>query len=176
MNDPHSSSAAIAPVAFHAENPAPLLEAHYQALGEADGFDHAECNAALRVEVIGFGRCAGDWLGIVVTPWFVRLLLLPGGGQLWGEIPLGQRRYLELPGGTLPFVADTIDQLGQYQYSTLVAPLSLVPDMAAARRIAADTLQAFVGTAPSPAPGEPPEEPKAPVSRRGFFRRLVGKQ
>ena len=76
-------------------------------------------NPALGVEAIGFRRHDGDWLGVMITPWFLNLFLIYGGGELWGDIPAGERRYLNLPCGTLQFLADDDPDLGPYQYCPL---------------------------------------------------------
>jgi len=160
------------PTTLHSENPSALLEAHFGARPAA----HAEApahNPALRVEAIGFVRYRGDWLGVLVTPWRLDLLLLAGGGDLWGDIPAGQRRYLDLYGATLPFVAVDEPRLGPYQYSSLVDQVGRIPDMAAAREIALDALHSYLP--PQPPPVSPPIAPAESVSRRGFFRRLAGK-
>jgi [NiFe] hydrogenase assembly HybE family chaperone len=160
-----------------ANDPAEFLAAHYRTVWETRMRDLPFVNPALEVEVTPFRDCGGDWVGVVITPWFLNLLLLSGGGRLWGDIPAGERRYVDLPCGTLQFIADDDPDIGPYQYCPLIAPVSAVPDMDAARRAAADALQAVFA---SPAEAEPPEPPPAaakapaPVSRRGFFRRLAG--
>jgi len=159
------------------DNPEARLAEHFQSLWEAGGQDMAEINPALAVEALGFTRYQGDWLGVVITPWFLRLFLLPGGGSLWGEIPPGQSRYISLPQETMQFIADEAPGIGPFQYSTLLEPTSLMGDMGVARQLAIRAMQPF-GYQP-PAPAAPPDvEPPAPagVSRRGFFRRLAGKR
>jgi [NiFe] hydrogenase assembly HybE family chaperone len=161
------------------DNPAAGFAVHYQAQWAQGGQDMAEINPALAVEVIGFTRYEGDWLGVVITPWFLRLYLAPGGGNLWGDIPAGQRRYLALAGETLVFTAECDAELGAFQYTTLIEPLDLIADMAAARLMAGRVMSGFgyrVADEPTPAviPETPP--PAAGVSRRGFFRRLAGKR
>lgn len=37
-------------------------------------------NPALGVEALSFRRWAGEWLGVLITPWSLSLMLLPGGG------------------------------------------------------------------------------------------------
>ena len=162
---------------LHHDNPAALLVAHYESLWQAGGQDMAEINPALAVEAVGFTRYEGDWLGVVITPWFLRLFMLPGGGSLWGEIPVGQRRYVSLPAETMQFVADEAPQLGAFQYSALLEPTSLVADMNAARQMAIRVMQPFGYLAPDPVLPPHRESPEpAGVSRRGFFRRLAGKR
>lgn len=161
----------------HDANPASLLAAYYQARWAQGAPEVSEINPALAVEAIGFIRYQGDWLGVVITPWFLRLVLTPGGGSLWGDIPLGQTRYLNLPAETIQFVADEVPQLGPFQYSTLLEPTSLIVDMAAARQMALRVMQAFGYQQPDPEPVIALEPPvPTTVSRRGFFRRLAGKR
>jgi [NiFe] hydrogenase assembly HybE family chaperone len=93
-------------------------------------------NPALAVEVPGFRRVSGDWLGAVVTPWFVRLFLVNGGGALWGDIPAGERRHVSLPCRTLLFVVTVDPEIGPYQYNSLVAEVRSLPDMAVTRQVA----------------------------------------
>lgn len=166
MSEPLAS-----PTLPHRENPSALLEAHFRARPAA-GAEAPAFNPALSVEAIGFVRYRGDWLGVLVTPWRLDLLLIAGGGDLWGEIPAGQRRYLDLYGATLPFVAVDEPHLGSYQYSSLVDQVGRIPDMAAAREIARDALHSYLPPQPPPVSPPPPAET---VSRRGFFRRLAGK-
>ncbi|UCV07764.1 [NiFe]-hydrogenase assembly chaperone HybE [Dechloromonas denitrificans] len=172
IQPPAQPSSANRPDEPHLENPAEFLTAHFQRWSPPPGRELPVANAALQVEAIGFTRCQGDWLGVVVTPWFIRLFLLNGGGRLWGDIPAGQRRYLELPGGVLQFTADDDPALGPCQYSPLIDPVSTVPDMATARRIARDAMATFSGVAVA----APPVEPAPAVSRRGFLRRLAGRR
>ena len=160
-----------------ANDPAEFLAAHYRKVWETRMRDLPFVNPALAVEVMPFRDCGGDWIGVVITPWFLNLLLRSGGGRLWGDIPAGERRYVDLPCGTLQFIADDDPDIGPYQYCPLIAPVSAVPDMETARRAAADALEAvFTAPAEAVASGPAPAgtQAAAPVSRRGFFRRLAG--
>jgi len=166
----------IRPAMPRADDPSAWLEAHYRAVYAERMADLPFVNAALQVEAVGFDRLRGDWLGVMVTPWFINLFLLNGGGELWGDIPAGQRRYLELPCGTLQFLADDDPVLGPYQYCPLIAPVSEVADMAVARQAAVDAL-ATVFSRPAPPPAEAPEQaPPKNVTRRGFLRSLTGRR
>lgn len=163
--------AAIRPLAIHAEEPGPLLERHFQAIWQSAEAGFAPVNRNLQVEATRFIRFAGDWVGVVVTPWFFRLFLLPGGGSLWGDIPAGQRRYLELPGGVLPFTAEVLADVGPCQWTPLIEPITAVAGMGAARQSGLDALRAAFGLtveAPPPAVDANP--------RRGFLRRLGGRR
>jgi hypothetical protein len=49
---------------------------------------------------------SGDWVGAVITPWFINLFVLPGGGNLWSDRRPGQRCHILFPIGPLEFIAD----------------------------------------------------------------------
>ena len=172
----------IRPAQAREAEPGALLDAHYRHLWMTQMHDMPFVNPALGVEAIGFRRHDGDWLGVMITPWFLNLFLIYGGGDLWGDIPAGERRYVELPCGTLQFLADDDPDLGPYQYCPLIAPVSVLPDMATARQAALEAL-ATVLAPPPETPADPAakslgavdEKPK-PVSRRGFLSTLVGRR
>ena len=170
----------IRPAVPREDDPTAWLEAHYRNVWETRMRDLPFVNAALSVEAIGFQRLEGDWLGVVITPWFLNLLLVSGGGELWGDIPAGERRYLNLPCGTMQFIADDDPDIGPYQYCPLIAPVDKLPDMATARFVAADAIKTvFAAPAAAEAPPVTLGETQADapeVSRRGFFRRLAGKR
>lgn len=167
-------------------DPTVELEWHYRNVWETRMADMPFVNPALSVAVVGFTRHRGDWLGVVVTPWFLNLFLISGGGELWGDIPAGERRYLELPCGTLQFIADDDPDLGPYQYCPLIAPVSNVPDQATALKAAQDAMAAIFTPPPQPAEtaresaaietSESSQPANPPPARRAFFRRLAGKK
>lgn len=157
------------------DNPAERLETHFRRVLAVTV--PLEANPALSVEAIGFARHQGDWLGVIVTPWRIDLLLINGGGSLWGDIPAGQRRYLQLDGETLPFLCEDDPEIGPYQSSPLVDDLACIPDMATARAMAWHSLGVHLQHSAPPAAAPQDVKEAAPgVSRRGFFRRLAGKR
>jgi [NiFe] hydrogenase assembly HybE family chaperone len=131
-----------------------LLEQHYQQVWQTRMMDMPFVNDALKVEASGFVRHGGDWLGVIVTPWFLNLFLLNGGGSLWQDISAGQRRLVNLPCGALQFIADDDPELGLYQYCPLIAAVGTLADHATARQAALDALQAVLTIAVEPEPTE----------------------
>ncbi len=93
--------------------------------------DCSGVNPALPREVTACLRHRGDWLAVMVAPEFVRLLLLPGGGELWGDIPLGQTRFLTLGAMDWRLQAATAERLGDFQFCNLVDSPMSIPDGAA---------------------------------------------
>lgn len=171
----------IRPAVALEANPTAFLESHYQHVWETRMQDLPFVNPALSVKAVGFRQVQDDWLGVMITPWFLNLFLLSGGGRLWGDIPAGERRYVELPCGALQFIADDDPDLGPYQYCPLIAPVTSITDMASAFQAAKDALAAVFVPPQPPAVEQAPETPiaqakEAAPSRRAFFRRLAGKR
>ena len=66
------------PLRLHDADPGPALEAAFLRI-EREAMDGLPLlNKALRVQAVGFERWQGQWLGALVTPWFLNLVLVPG--------------------------------------------------------------------------------------------------
>lgn len=128
-------------------------------------------NERLQVEVIGMQRIGGDWLAALVTPWSVQLLLLPGGGALWRDVPAGTRRRVVLPVGELEFIADAGEaELAAYQYCPLGNGAEAFADIQAAREFAVDALATALQPAAEPAEAVPlASQPPVDLRRRGLL-------
>ena len=133
-------------------------------------------NPALAVATTSFLRVDGDWLGAVLTPWCLQLVLLPGGGALWEDIPAGERRYVGLPAGALEFIADSGESdLPVFQYCPLIAPVTHFTGMTQACQAAGDALAAVVANPAEPAGAESEQPDAGPSdSRRQFLRKAFG--
>lgn len=184
------------------ENPAMCLESMFLEIWTTSMRDLPFVNAALSVEAVGFRRwnssrasvldpqpraastsevgCAlGDWVGAVITPWFINIFVLPGGGNLWSDRRSGEHCQINFPIGPLEFIADYSPSavIPSYQYCPLFAPPSQITSQAAARAAALAALDAMFRT-----PGEEAGPGLKSVStttapadplRRAFFRRVV---
>jgi [NiFe] hydrogenase assembly HybE family chaperone len=167
---------------YYADDPSPVLEARYRRIWETSMHDMPFVNGALSVSAIGFRRYRDDWVGAVITPWFLNLFLLPGGGTLWSDLASGDRVRIPFPVGELEFIAD-YDPGGDipaYQYCPLFAPVSQFATHAAAEAAAEEALAALF-TAVVPEAGEAtaelefPAATEAPIpARRAFFRKVAG--
>lgn len=112
------------PIRYHAENPAALVEAAFRRIHAERMSDVPILNPALAVEAVDFARHDGHWLGIVVTPWCMSLLRVPGDGAVaWDQPPGEQRRYHAFPTGTLPFLGSDEAELGAFQSCALISPM-----------------------------------------------------
>lgn len=147
-----------------ADNPAADLEAVFRDIARTRMAGLPLFNTALGVEAVGF-RCGGDghWVGVLVTPWAINLLCLPGHGAEWPAAAPGERHDWRFPSGDYEFTVAGEDRLGVYHLCSLFSPALEFDSHEAARLAALAAIHALFEapmTAPAPAP--------AP-SRRAFL-------
>lgn len=123
------------------------------------------CNAALAVEAVGFREHAGREVGVVVTPWFMNLVVLPSPADAaaWRR---GELARLAFPSGAYDFVVG--EAAGEFVAScSLFTLMHDFADQVAAREAALAAAEALF----EPAVPAEPERPKEPsvMSRRKFF-------
>ena len=152
-------------------------------------------NPALDVEAVGFAPWEGHWLGVMLTPWFMNLVLLPRDPGQWQPLPRGEKRRYRFPAGVYDFVGATDEAVGEYQTCSLFSPVLEFEDHATARLVAelaraalfdaenaeapefpAANLTPAAPDAVVPGPiGQIRERIDAPMSKRDFLRgRLPG--
>jgi len=148
-------------------------------------------NPALEVEAVAFAPWDGHWLGVLVTPWFMNLILAPRDDAAWTHVEPGKNRTYAFPAGAYEFIGARDDVAGEYQMCSLFSPLLHFDDQETARLVAglarealfdaenAENAQPPVGNL-SPAPASASLEPRplakleaqlnAPQSKRDFLR------
>jgi [NiFe] hydrogenase assembly HybE family chaperone len=162
---------------IHSEDPAPLLEAAFRRILAQTMADVPIINPALHVEAVGFGRWQDHWLGIVITPWFMNLVLVPGAAETWQSVAPGLRLFRKFPSGDFAFLGSEEPEVGEFQSCSLFSPMAQFADQAGAREVALAALEALQSdpAAVPPAPGkEAFEDPKQaalerPMSKREFL-------
>lgn len=115
-------------------NPAPLLEAAFHAVA-ADGMrDLPFFHSQMPIRACGFQLFEQQWVGCMLTPWMLSLMVLPGPKQRWESRQIGEKLALALPCGNVSFTLGEIDGCGQYLACSLMSPLesSLGADQALA--------------------------------------------
>lgn len=148
-----------------ADNPAPALEAAFADIARTRMADVPLCNPALQVEAVGFRALPdGHWLGVMVTPWAINLLRLPGTGAGWPETRAGGRHVWSLASGDYEFTVAEEERLGVYHLCSLFSPALEFPDHAQARLTALAAVQAVHG-----APLDVPAPAARPTGRRAFL-------
>ena len=79
-------------------------------------------NKALRVEAVGFRRHEGRIMGVLVSPWFMNLILLPDG-EAWSELKAGEKEVVAFPSGDYEFIHNTREMTGGYKACSLFSPM-----------------------------------------------------
>jgi len=121
-------------------------------------------NPELSVQAVGFKPFNEDWLGVLITPWFMNLLLLPGpDDSRWRELPPGSKFEQTFPYGTFEFTLADEAQLGVYALCSLFSPMFQFESQAAALATAQASLQGLL-TAPA----------ARTFSRRDLLRGTIG--
>ncbi len=105
-----------------AENPAPLLMAQYQRIAreEMQGLPFYHPAMPIVAECTLF---EGQWLGCVLTPWMLSVVVLPGPDQLWPVRGSSDRLALQLPCGNLTFMVGALPETGQLLACSLMSPI-----------------------------------------------------
>lgn len=120
-------------------------------------------NTRLRVEAVGFRPWEGQWLGALVTPWSLNLLLMPGEGE-WTSLAAGAERFVAFPAGCFRFIAGHEATLGESHSCSLFSPVLEFTGHEAARLTAEAALAGLF----EPEALEDPPAPAA-VSKREFL-------
>ncbi|MBI5331254.1 MAG: [NiFe]-hydrogenase assembly chaperone HybE [Betaproteobacteria bacterium] len=132
-------------------------------------------NPALRVEAVGFREINGYTVGVLITPWCMNLIGLPGAETEWMARGSGTKHDLTLPSGDYEFLTAHEDNLGPYLSASLFSPLFEFGDMDQARAVAQAVLaEIFNPPGPEPLPQGFSAKLDQPVSRRGFLGALLG--
>lgn len=139
------------------------LEAAFNAILQTRMHDVPVLNPALSVQALGFLPYQEDWLGVLITPWFMNVLLLPEPGSLWQTQAPGSKFSRTFPYGMFEFTVANEAQLGVYAVCSLFSPMFQFADQTAAVAAATAALQ---GLLTSPAPRI--------VSRRDLLRGNLG--
>lgn len=155
----------------HQDSPAEAVEQAFFRIQREQMADVPILNPVLSVAAVDFQRWQGHWLGIVVTPWCMSLLLLPGGSENWVTTGENQRRFVKFPAGDFAFLGSAEAELGEYQSCPLFSPMGKFSSQSEATLTARASLIALL-TAPQQSPKAPGEEKTAgepSLSRRRFL-------
>ncbi len=158
------------------EHPARVLEAVFQAIAQGPLAGSSIQNPALAVQATGFRVHDGRWHGILITPWFMSLIVLPGEQDDWGEMSSGTGRTLALPTGEVAFMHAQAEGLGTYLTHSLFSPMHDFPHQDYALAMAEAVLaELYVPVSPpaQPSRAEAAADGSPPLSRRGFFKALL---
>jgi [NiFe] hydrogenase assembly HybE family chaperone len=132
-----------APDSVERPSPASALETAFRAILQRQMRDVPMLNPALAVEAVGFRPWNEHWLGILITPWFMNLMLMPRVSASWKPVPQGESRHYVFPAGVFEFIGGRDAALGDYQACSLFSPMFDFANQAGARDTAVAALDAL---------------------------------
>lgn len=121
------------------DNPGDLIKQVFTQIHEEAMSGLPFINPALCVNTIGFDLYEGDWLGVLVAPWTLNLLLLPGPDRQWQGYRVGDKLGIKLSTGDYTFMAGEHEALGQYLTFSLSSPVSQFKSQSEIEQLAVDT-------------------------------------
>lgn len=107
----------------HDNDPSPHLEAAFARIERERMAGVPILNPALRVQAVDFARWQGQWLGALVTPWFLNLVLVPGSADGWRSARDGERVLHRFGAGAFAFLGGGEPEVGEFQSCSLVSPM-----------------------------------------------------
>ncbi|MEJ2622090.1 MAG: [NiFe]-hydrogenase assembly chaperone HybE [Candidatus Thiodiazotropha sp.] len=80
-------------------------------------------NSALEVEAVGFRVWQDLCLGVLITPWFMNLMLIPHEGDSWRDRQIGDKQTYQFPSGPYEFILGEEEGVGRYEMCSLFSPM-----------------------------------------------------
>jgi len=152
-------------------DPSPRLAAAFRAIRAGPMRGLPFVNPNVRVEAVGFMPWKHYWLGVMVTPWAMNLVLAPRDPALFRALPAGEKRRCFFPAGAFDFISVRDETIGGYFACSLFSPLLEFRDHETARETARLALAALLDPAQSEVgDAQPLAELSAPMSRRDLLR------
>jgi [NiFe] hydrogenase assembly HybE family chaperone len=154
-------------------SPAAALEQSYRQVQAQQMQGLPMLNPVLHVEAVGFRHWDAHWLGMLVTPWFMNLVLLPRIVTSWQPLAERAKRPYRFPAGVYEFIGARHAALGDYQACSLFSPMFDFANQEGARDTALAVLGALferpAATLTSPAAAPAIAAPRALSKREWLF-------
>ncbi|MCC5992965.1 MAG: [NiFe]-hydrogenase assembly chaperone HybE [Rhodobacteraceae bacterium] len=100
------------------------LEADFREIYNGKMRDVPLCNHSLHVQAVGFQPWAGHYLGVLIAPWFMNLVLLAGPDDNWTALEPGRKQMIGFPSGQYEFIHNAREQVGGYKACSLFSPMN----------------------------------------------------
>ncbi|MFO1495507.1 MAG: [NiFe]-hydrogenase assembly chaperone HybE [Lysobacterales bacterium] len=119
-------------------------------------------NGLLRVEAVGARLCGDDVVCVLISPWFMNIIVMPLDPARAQGAPEGSKRDLRFPSGDYETIVGRLDGVGYYDAISLFSPMFEFSDQAVARTTAEAAADGLF------------EAPPAPPSRRAMLAAAHG--
>ena len=131
-------------------------------------------NNAVAVEAVGFEPLGdgGEFVGVLITPWFMNLMLVPVDPHTTAVDAPGETSLCSFPAAEFEFIAGFEAGFGHYRMCSLFSPMFDFADHEAASQTAAAVMDGIMRPKADESDAAPPAS--RPMSRRELFRQLAG--
>jgi len=109
------------------------LVGRFREIGETSMRDLPLYNPDLEVEAVGFRTFEGQWVGVLITPWFMNLMRLPKIAAPMDMAHIGSKVVTMLPSGEHALTRGGDEVIGTYESLSLHSPMSAFKAQEAAR-------------------------------------------
>ncbi len=120
------------------------LAGAYREIGERAMRDLPIFNAALRVEAVGCRKVDERMVGILVTPWFMNLVMAADDGACQPFAASGSQLRVHFPAGAVDLAVSEVASVGRIASCSLFSPMFEFEDMGSARATAEAALAALM--------------------------------
>ncbi|MFV0576870.1 MAG: [NiFe]-hydrogenase assembly chaperone HybE [Vibrio sp.] len=100
------------------------------------------------IEMVGLQQYQDHWLGVMITPWMMNLMILPIQNNqvqneqgLWPDLHVGEEVGIRLAGNDYRFYASEVEGIGQFLACSLMSPISGIANHAQAVQLATDVMR-----------------------------------
>ena len=147
------------------------LVARFRQIGEERMRGLPIYHEALQVEAVGFRPCAMGLIGVLITPWFMNVILLPTAAAHDPRLRLGDKVSHALPAGEQEFTVGEDEVIGVYHFHSLASPMLHFKTQDGARATGMHALQRMLTpvAAEHQSDAGATQEPDRPASRRAFL-------
>lgn len=113
---------------------------HFEAIGSRHMRGLPIVNSKLHVEAVGVRQFGEHKILVLIAPWFMNLVLLPGNDD-WNRVDQGDTCEIEMPAEKLEFTVCHDDDIGTFLTAVMFRTVTDFPDQQTAQDVAAEILQ-----------------------------------
>lgn len=148
------------------------LVERFREIGETTMRDLPLFNPELEVEALGFRLLDDQWVGVLITPWFMNLVRLPAQPVPMDMPRIGRKVTAALPCGERDLIQGGDEVIGSYESLSLHSPMFAFKTQTEACEEAAQRLQELMQASETGPPEDDGRLRAKPIkmSRRAFLR------
>ena len=150
------------------------LAGAYREIGDRAMRDLPIFNGALSVEAVGFRKIGGRIVGVLVTPWFMNVVMSADGGAAQPSAVPGSSLRFRFPAGDIDLTVSEVASAGRIASCSLFSPMFEFEDMTCARTTAEAALAALMTPDDNAEAARRRDHPSASsIDRRNFLRGVL---